>query len=98
MSFKSKKIAVLGGGSFGTVLANIISENNHRVCLWLRNKNRADALNSQQENSYYLPGYVLSDDLCITADIEQAMTDCEQLYVAVPSTLFEKYFHKRYLS
>ena len=36
------RVAVLGGGSFGTVIANIIAANEHLVTLWMRNGERAD--------------------------------------------------------
>ena len=59
----SHTVAVLGGGSFGTVIANIIATNGNRVRLWLRNADRADEINRYRENSEYLPGYRLHEAL-----------------------------------
>ena len=36
-----KKVVVLGGGSFGTALSNMIAENGHNVVLWMRSSERA---------------------------------------------------------
>ena len=49
----SHRVAVLGGGSFGTVIANMVALNGSRVSLWLRNEIRAEAINSKRENSEY---------------------------------------------
>ena len=38
---KNHKVAVLGGGSFGTAIANMIATNNYQVTLWLRDEHRA---------------------------------------------------------
>ena len=36
-----KKVAILGGGSFGTVIANIIARNGYRASLWMRDNEQA---------------------------------------------------------
>ena len=36
------RIAVLGGGSFGTTLCNLVADNGHHAMLWLRNAERAE--------------------------------------------------------
>tara|TARA_R110001592_G_scaffold38609_1_gene127270 strand:+ start:121241 stop:122260 length:1020 start_codon:yes stop_codon:yes gene_type:complete len=83
-------VAVLGGGSFGTVIANIIAGNGHRVRLWLRNASLADAINNQRQNSEYLPGYLLDDKLEATASLAAAVASVDVLFVAVPSSSFRK--------
>ena len=52
------KIAVIGGGSFGTIVANIIALNNHDVQFWMRSDELVDELNSRHENIHYLPAYI----------------------------------------
>ncbi len=82
------KIAVLGGGSFGTVLANIAAENGHDVKLWLRDPVRADELNNSHENSRYLPGYLLSDSLVASADLQAVLESADLVFVSIPSASF----------
>jgi len=86
----SHRVAVLGGGSFGTVIANMVALNGSRVSLWLRNEIRAEAINSKRENSEYLPGYALHDNLLATASLESAINDIDILFVAVPSKSFRE--------
>jgi glycerol-3-phosphate dehydrogenase (NAD(P)+) len=79
------KVAVLGGGSFGTVIANIIATNEHSVTLWMRNGERADIVNASRENPTYLPGYVLHPQLKASVDLEATVADSDIVFVAVPS-------------
>ncbi len=78
-------VAVLGGGSFGTVIANIIAANGHPVTLWMRSGERADILNESRENPTYLPGYKLEPSLKATSDIDEALGGADIVFVAVPS-------------
>ncbi len=83
-------VAVLGGGSFGTVIANIIACNGNSVRLWLRNGERAASINRHRENLEYLPGYRLHDDLNATTSLEQAVAGVDIVLVAVPSKSFRQ--------
>jgi glycerol-3-phosphate dehydrogenase (NAD(P)+) len=86
----SHTVAVLGGGSFGTVIANIIAGNGYRVSLWLRNAVRADAINAHRRNLDYLPDYALNDLLSATASLEEAVAGASVVLVAVPSKSFRE--------
>lgn len=80
------RVAVLGGGSFGTALANIVAENGHAVTLWLRNAERAEEINTHHLNSEYLPDFPLHADLRASTDLRAAVTDCDFIFMAVPSS------------
>ena len=80
------QIAVLGGGSFGTAIANIMADNNHEVCLWLRNQQRADEINRDHINSAYLPDYPLNPALRASTDLVESVTGCDIVFMAVPSS------------
>lgn len=83
-----KKAAVLGGGSFGTVLANLLAENGISTSLWLRDVNRAAEVEQSRINSRYLPGLVLNTNLQVTADIKQALDGAELVLLSIPSKAF----------
>ena len=83
-----KQVAVLGGGSFGTVIANIVAGNGHRVRFWMRNEELADEVNEYHENSRYLPGYSLSEGIHATHDMAAAVRGADLVFVAVPSAYF----------
>jgi glycerol-3-phosphate dehydrogenase (NAD(P)+) len=92
------KVAVLGGGSFGTAIANIISMNcismnsvsfrHHRTSLWLRSPERAQECRETRQNKIYLPGYQLDDQLLITSDLKEAVAEAELVFVSIPSHSF----------
>jgi glycerol-3-phosphate dehydrogenase (NAD(P)+) len=79
------RVAVLGGGSFGTVIANIIASNEHKVSLWMRNDERADIVNASRENPSYLPGYELNAKLHATTDLQASVAGTDIVFMAVPS-------------
>lgn len=82
------KVSVLGGGSFGTVIANIIAENGCDVFFWMRSEALAGQVNRERENTQYLPGYRLHDRVVATNDMRTAVADAEVIFVAVPSHSF----------
>ncbi|MDX2424317.1 MAG: NAD(P)H-dependent glycerol-3-phosphate dehydrogenase [Amphritea sp.] len=84
------KVSVLGGGSFGTVIANLIGDKGLDVSLWMRDAERAVEINRSHVNSRYLPGCQLSENLNATADLQQALTDAKIIFVSIPSQAFRE--------
>ena len=82
------KVAVLGGGSFGTAIANIIACNSHHTYLWMRSEEQARQCQAEHQNTRYLPGYQLHEQLVITADLVQAITGANLVFVSIPSHSF----------
>ncbi len=87
------KIVVLGGGSFGTAIANISSENDNSVFQWMRDAERADEINAIHENKRYMPGYKLNETLVATNDISVAK-DAEVVFFSIPSKSFREVVEK----
>lgn len=85
---KELTIAVLGGGSFGTAIANIIAVNGHNTYLWMRDSKKAERCQQSRENSEYLPGYQLDDNLVLTSDLEKAVANSDVVFISVPSASF----------
>lgn len=83
-----QKVAVLGGGSFGTAIANIVSTNGHNAHLWMRDKARALRCEQQRENVEYLPGYGLHENLIVSSDLEACLLNCDVVVIAIPSKSF----------
>lgn len=84
----SLKISVLGGGSFGTVIANMLAENGSESVLWLRDSLRAAEMAQTRENCAYLPGCRLHDALTVTSDLSAALAGAAVVFVSVPSKSF----------
>lgn len=85
---KKTQIAVLGGGSFGTTLANIVAENGHDTKLWLRDEVQAKNINEKHLNERYMPGYALHDSLKATTDLQSAVSGSELILLSLPSSAF----------
>tara|TARA_B110000116_G_scaffold264325_1_gene272012 strand:+ start:893 stop:1921 length:1029 start_codon:yes stop_codon:yes gene_type:complete len=83
---QSLTISVLGGGSFGTAIANIIATNGHKTYLWMRDPARAASCQQSRQNTPYLPGYRLSDNLIATADLAEAVANSDVVFISVPSS------------
>jgi len=85
MSKELLKIAVLGGGSFGTVIANISAEKGHDVRQWMRSEDSAKDINIDHVNSRYLPGYKLAPSLVAYTDMALALKEVDIVFVSIPS-------------
>ena len=85
-----KKIAVLGGGSFGTVLANLAASNGHSVSLWVRDSDQALRINSEGANTIYHPELKLSENILATDSLEEVLKDASMVFIATPSIIFEQ--------
>jgi glycerol-3-phosphate dehydrogenase (NAD(P)+) len=77
------RIAVLGGGSWGTALAAHLARSGHAVAMWTRRAETAAEIASGG-NDAYLPGVALPP-IAATADVAEAVAGAEAVMVVVPS-------------
>ena len=82
------RVAVLGGGSFGTVLANLSAENGHATTLWLRDEAQLAEMQETRENARYLPGFRLNDALLFSSDLAATVTAADVVFASIPSKAF----------
>lgn len=82
------KVAVLGGGSFGTVIANLAASNGHATTLWLRDPQQLADMRETGENTRYLPGFPLSPDLKFSDDLLATVGGADLIFVSIPSKAF----------
>lgn len=78
------KIAVIGAGSWGTAVANMVASKGP-VVLWARRPELADAINSEHSNPDYLPDHILADDLIATSSLAECLADADAVVMGVPS-------------
>jgi len=81
------KLAVLGGGSWGTTVASLASRNAD-VMLWARDSHTVADINTRHVNSRYLGEAKLNPTLVASTDIEAVVTDADAVLVAIPSDNF----------
>jgi len=78
------KIGVLGGGAWGTALAQVAARNDQPVTLWAREDDVVASINAAHENALFLPGIPLAPSIRATSDLG-ALSDCDALLVVVPA-------------
>ncbi|WOJ97637.1 NAD(P)H-dependent glycerol-3-phosphate dehydrogenase [Congregibacter brevis] len=81
------KIAVLGGGSWGTTVAALTTRN-APVTIWARNPETVDEINNAHRNQTYLPDAPLPESLRATNDIGEAVTNADVVVMGIPSQNF----------
>jgi len=84
------RLAFLGGGSFGTAMANLAARNGCDTTLWVRNKRTVKAMAKTQTNKKYLPGYKLDDRLKYSHDLAASVKDKDIIFIAVPGLAFRE--------
>ncbi len=78
-------IAVIGGGSFGTAIANIATEKGHLAHLWMRSTEQVAEIRRTGMNARYLPGCQLNKGVSATSDLAEAVADASIIFVSIPS-------------
>jgi glycerol-3-phosphate dehydrogenase (NAD(P)+) len=81
------RVAVMGGGSWGTTIASMVSRNTPTV-LWARDVATVGEINERHTNQRYLPDARLSARLTATADLAEAVRDADVIVMGVPSQTF----------
>jgi glycerol-3-phosphate dehydrogenase (NAD(P)+) len=82
-----KRIAILGGGSWGTALAIVLSgaHKPHEISLWVRDAALAESIRRDRENKSYLPGHKLPEAVQVTRDAKAALENAEIVIGAIPA-------------
>lgn len=81
------KIGVVGAGSWGTALANLLAQKGFPVDLWVFEKEVEEQIRDKRENDVFLPEIRLSDNLAPSNDIARVVSDKDFLITVVPSHL-----------
>ena len=81
------KIAILGGGGWGTALAIVLSRSRKplEISLWVRNAGLAESIRHDRENKMYLPGSKLSESVQVHTELEAALSGAQVILGAMPS-------------
>ncbi len=79
------RIAVVGGGAWGTVLADLLTRKGEAVTLWAREPEVVAAINRDHVNPLFLPDAPLAPTLRATGDLAAAVREAEVVVSAAPS-------------
>ncbi|MCQ2591589.1 MAG: NAD(P)-dependent glycerol-3-phosphate dehydrogenase [Treponema sp.] len=91
---ESKSVGVIGGGAWGTGLAQALARGKHNVQIWALEKDVVDSINNDHENKKFLPGYKLDASIKATDDIVEVATGKEFLIIASPSLYLKSTIQK----
>lgn len=82
---ESKNVGIIGGGAWGTGMAQALARGNHKVQIWALEDEVVESINKEHENKKFLPGYKLSDSITCSKAIVEVATGKEFLIIASPS-------------
>jgi glycerol-3-phosphate dehydrogenase (NAD(P)+) len=82
---EAEKIAVIGGGAWGTALAALEARAGRRTVLYARDAATIRAITATGRNERYLPGVALPETLTATADLAEALAGATLVLVVVPA-------------
>lgn len=88
------RVAVLGGGSFGTVLANLAATNKHQTTLWVRSQEQSASINATHRNPNYISELLLTQELKATNNLPEALNTSQLIIIALPSQAFPDVIEK----
>ena len=86
------KIGVVGAGSWGTALANMLAEKGYAVTLWVYEKELFELMQQGRCNTWYLPERSLDERLTFTQDLGRAVEDKQIILWATPVKIFRELF------
>jgi glycerol-3-phosphate dehydrogenase (NAD(P)+) len=78
------KLGVIGGGAWGTALAQVASTGDRETLLWALEPEVVEAVNSRHENSLFLPGIPLNEAIRATSDLAE-LDSCDAWIVVTPA-------------
>lgn len=90
----TEKVAVLGAGSWGSVLANLLVDNGHEVELWSRDQDQVDRLNKDHVNPAYMKDFTYSGKLHATTNMKAAVKGADVILIVIPTKGIRQVAHK----
>ena len=78
------RLGVIGGGAWGTALAQVAASGGEQVLLWARESEVVESVNDRRENEIFLKGVALHPTICAVGDLA-ALETCDALLVVVPA-------------
>ena len=89
-----KKILVIGAGSWGTAIANLLADNSHQVFLSANNQSVIDEINNKSTNKKFLPDINLNSKIAAISDFSENLKSCDLVFLVIPSVAAAEVFKK----
>jgi glycerol-3-phosphate dehydrogenase (NAD(P)+) len=78
------RLAIIGGGAWGTALAQVAASGGRPVLLWALESEVVESVNGERENKLFLPGQKLESSIRATDELAQ-LADCDAWLVVTPA-------------
>jgi glycerol-3-phosphate dehydrogenase (NAD(P)+) len=85
ISTKTTSVAVVGGGSWGTAVANLFADAGCKTTLWARDTDLVFQINTSHRNEKYLKGIALSPKLMASGDLKETIENAEIVVNSIPT-------------
>ena len=79
------KVSILGTGSFGTAIAQILTDNNHEVLMWTVDSKNVEEINTKKTNKYYYEKFTFNNNVKATTNLEELVNYSDYIVIALPS-------------
>ena len=77
-------VGVIGGGAWGTALAQMLASDGRDVIIWAREEELVAEINAQHSNSMFLPGAQLAETITATSDLSD-LAPCSVILAVTPA-------------
>jgi glycerol-3-phosphate dehydrogenase (NAD(P)+) len=84
------RIAIIGGGAWGTALACVVRRANHEAVLWAREPEVVESVNAGLGNPLFLPDVPLEHDIVATTDLSASVAGADTVLLVVPSQFLRR--------
>ncbi len=82
---QSENIGIIGAGAWGTAIALLLAEKGYTFPLWVYEEDLSNTMKSQRENTLFLPGFSLPENIQPTTSLQQAVEDKSVILLVVPT-------------
>eukprot|EP01064_Diplonema_japonicum_P036391 TRINITY_DN8154_c0_g1_i1.p1 TRINITY_DN8154_c0_g1~~TRINITY_DN8154_c0_g1_i1.p1 ORF type:complete len:363 (+),score=81.82 TRINITY_DN8154_c0_g1_i1:23-1090(+) len=87
---------VLGGGAFGTALAQHLASKGTKVNMWVLEDDTRHNINDHRENKTFLPGVKLSDNILATGSVRDSIKNTEIVLLVIPTPFIRKWLQNNH--
>ncbi|WP_172189098.1 NAD(P)H-dependent glycerol-3-phosphate dehydrogenase [Lentilactobacillus kribbianus] len=88
------KVAVLGAGSWGSILASVLDENGSEVRLWSYNEKQVQEFNEEHTNKKYIKDFTFSDSIVAYNNLDEAIDGADDILFVVPTQVTRGVAHQ----
>ena len=93
MNYNTKKVAVIGGGSWATALVKLFANNTETVFWWMRNENAINHLLTFKHNPNYLQDVEFDlTKISLSSNLEEIIQQADIIVLATPAAFLTKTF------